>query len=510
MNTNVKRALEALAIVAVIVAMAGFLGNGHFKGTSHFAQSDTTVWYCAGQAVNERADPYLVEPMRACELRYDPAKQSPWVEPAPLPGYTLAAFSLMARLPFALARTIWFYALIGAISITAVLLARRVKIPPLVALLCLAMVDGYFNLFYGELPPIAVAALVASAGLGTARRYTAAAIVGSLAMIEPHIGLPACLAMFVWWPKTRVPFVICGCGLAAVSVAAIGLPANLEYFQTVLPLHAAAEIAAQDQYSLTRLMHILGVPDRIAVSAGSLSYLIMTVAGVALARPLATAVESETLITLLPPAVALLGGPFVHDLQMAAAIPAALLLAASTRPPLAVRAFALVAIVFPWHAWNLADARGQVGLLEIAAVAGAMLVALRTKPVKVQVGAVVATVLASIAIATAIEAIPRHHVGPPTTIAPMKVDSRDMGSADWAAYVSRDVPYSTPDARDVAEKIPVWLALLAVGGMGLAMSRRSARCAVATSAAPPLPPEPARQSVYARLHQNAAARDQAG
>jgi hypothetical protein len=506
---NGKRVLEALAIVAVVVAMAGFLGHGQFKATSHFTQSDTTVWYCAGQAVNERADPYLVEPMRACELHYDSEKHYPWVEPAPLPGYTLAAFSLLAHLPFGPARTIWFYALIGAILITAVLLAKRAHIPPLVALLCLAMVDGYFNLFYGELPPIAVAALVASAGLGTARRYSAAAIVGSLAMIEPHIGLPACLAMFVWWPKTRVAFVICGTALAAVSVAAIGLPANLEYFHTVLPLHAAAEIAAQDQYSLTRVLHILGAPDRIALSVGSMSYLVMTVAGVALARRLATAAESEALITLLPPALALLGGPFVHDLQMAAAIPAALVLAASTRPPLVVRALVLVAIVFPWHAWNAANARGQVGMLEIATIVGAVLVAMRTQPVKVRVGALVATVLASILIATGIEAIPRHKVGPPTTIAPMKVAPRDMGSADWAAYVSRDVRYSTPDARDVAEKIPVWLALLAVAGMGLAVSPRSA-LAVPTDAALPLAPQPMWQSGYALRHQVVAARDGSG
>lgn len=502
-----KRIFEILGMLAVVVAMAGLLGDGHFKPASHFSQSDTTVWYCAGQAANQKADPYQVEPMRSCELRYDADRTAPWVEPAPLPGYALAAFSLMARLPFTVVRTIWFYFILAAILMTAVLLAQRAKVSPLVALLCLAMVDGYFNLTYGELPPVAVGALVVSAILGSSKRYTAAAIVGSLAMIEPHIGLPACLSMFIWWPKTRVPFVACAAALASISVATIGIPANIEYFHTVLPLHAAAEIAAQDQYSLTRVLHILGLPDRFALAAGSLSYFVMTALGVAIARRTAKAAGSELLVTLLPPALALLGGPFVHDLQMAAAIPAAFILAASTRPPLFVRASALIAIVFPWHAWSLAGAREQIGFLEIAAVVGAVLVALRAKPTATRATAVVAAVIATIVIATAIEAIPRHKVGPPTTVAPMIVGAHDFGSADWAAYVSRDLPYSTPDARDVAEKIPVWLALMAMAAMSVSLSRSLSRSrgAVRAPSAPEagllVPPRPTWQTSFMRTSQ---------
>jgi hypothetical protein len=106
-------------------------------------------------------------------------------------------------------------------------------------------------------------------------------------MLEPHLGLPACLSMFIWWPRTRLPFIIGGTILAGISIATIGIAGNIEYFHVILPLQAASEIAAQDQLSLTRMLHILGFPDRVALSAGSASYLGMTILGVAIARRLA-------------------------------------------------------------------------------------------------------------------------------------------------------------------------------------------------------------------------------
>jgi hypothetical protein len=463
-----KRVAGFIVLVAVIAGMAGLVGGGRFAPASHFRQSDTVVWYCAGQAVNEHADPYRVEPLRSCEIRYDPSRSYPWVEPAPLPGYTLAAFSLLARLPFPLARMLWFYVLVIAILVTALLLARLARIPVLPALLCLAAADAYFNLFYGELPPLAIGALVVSAALGASRRYTAAALAAAVSMIEPHIGLPACLSMFLWWPRTRVPLVISGAVVAGISLAAIGLGENIEYFHTLLPQQAASEIAAQDQYSLTRMLHVLGVSDRLALLTGSLSYLCMTVLGVSIARRLAAAAESDALIVLLPPALGLLGGPFVHDLEMAAAIPAAILLASSARMPLGLRAFALVAVVFPWHAWNLRQAAEQLGVLEIAAAGAALFIATRRQPLAARVTAVGAGVLLCVALASAIELVPRVKVGPPTTVTAAASAPADMSSANWAASVSRDRSYSTPDVRDVAEKVPVWLGLIALAWMGLA------------------------------------------
>jgi hypothetical protein len=464
-----SRAFELIAIAAVVIGMAGFLGAGRVKATSNFIQFDTVVWYCAGEAMNEHANPYLVEPLRSCEKRLEPKYSwpSPWLEPAPLPGYALAVIAVLAHLPFHVFRLLWSYLLIAAIIATAVILAKMARRSTLLVLLCLAMVDGYINLIYGETPPLAVAALVASAALGASQRFTAAAIVGALAMFEPHIGLPACLSMFIWWPRTRVPFLVCGAVLAGISIAAIGVAGNIQYFHTVLPLQAASEIAARDQYSLTRVLHILGFPDRLALSAGSVSYVVMTILGVAVARRLAVSIDSPGLVALQPPAMAMLGGLYVHDLLMAAAIPAAVLLAASARFPLLLRTAALVGIVFPWPHWNTAIARGQIGMLEIATVAGAVLVGIGDKPIKVRVAGACAGVFAVVVLASLIHLVPQHRVGPPTIVARPAIGPGDISSSNWAGFVSRDVAYSTPDLRDMFEKVPTWLGLIAVAGMGI-------------------------------------------
>jgi hypothetical protein len=411
----------------------------------------------------------MVEPMRSCESLIAPgySRAYPWLEPAPLPGYTLAAFSLLAHLPFPVVRVCWFYLLVAAIITTAVLLARMARTSTLLVLLCLAMVDGYINLIYGETPPLAVAALVVSAFLGASKRYTAAAIVGILTMLEPHLGLPACLSMFIWWPRTRLPLIIGGAILAGISIAAIGIAGNIEYFHVILPLQAASEIAAQDQFSLTRMVHILGFPDRVALSAGSASYLGMTILGAAIARRLAVSIDSPGLIVLQPVAMAMLGGVYVHDLQMAAAIPAAILLASSTRLPLALRTTALVAIVFPWSYWKITGIAGQTGILEMATVVGAILVGISAQPVKVRIIGTGAGVVAVVTLASFIHLVPQHKIGPPTIVTPAAIAPSDFSASNWAGFVSRDVEYSTPDARDLSEKVPVWLGLIAIVGMGI-------------------------------------------
>ena len=99
-----------LAIVAFALAQRGLVGHQSFK-----------AFYCAGVAVRERQDPYRVEPLRTCERNFESSPMpSGYVEPAPQPGYVLAAFALLSTLPAKLAAEVFALALVAA-SIAAAL-----------------------------------------------------------------------------------------------------------------------------------------------------------------------------------------------------------------------------------------------------------------------------------------------------------------------------------------------------------------------------------------------------
>ncbi|MGC1379930.1 MAG: hypothetical protein WA814_02760, partial [Candidatus Baltobacteraceae bacterium] len=165
---------------------------------------DFQDFYCAGAALDARADPYLYEPLHSCEhavnrtpaYRADPA----FAVPAPLPPYDFPPFMALARLSFPAARAIY------AIAILAALLAciyglGLLGIPLDVAALALFFPAGYLLLAAGQVVPFALVALVLC-GVALARgRDLAGGILAALALIEPHLGLPICAATLLWAPR---------------------------------------------------------------------------------------------------------------------------------------------------------------------------------------------------------------------------------------------------------------------------------------------------------------------
>jgi hypothetical protein len=120
------------------------------------------------------------------------------------------------------------------------------------------------------------------------------------------------------------------------------------YLTSVLPAHALSEVSRDNQYSLSTIVAALGVPDKMAVLAGSLSYVVMTALGIAVALRLARRYDEPAIMALVPGAFALVGGTFVHTEAVAAAVPAALLL--FTRAP-EYRSWlfaALLLLAVPW------------------------------------------------------------------------------------------------------------------------------------------------------------------
>ena len=269
----------------------------------------------------------------------------------PLPPYDLAAFAALAHLPYAQAKIAWYLALVGAIFWSAYLLARMTRLPALFVVAALLGGNGLLCLVYGQLPPLVVAALTTAAWLVERRRYAWAGVAASAAMVEPHLGLPACLAMLLWLPRTRAAL---AASLAALAVAGSQSPAGRRPSPTS---RRTCRFTRRRNWSRpisiafrTCCTSPAWRPRRFAV--GSLSYLFTLVSGILLARRACAALGREALVVTLPAAVVLFGGSFIHETQFVAALPAALLLAASAERARWAAWTAVALLSFSWFSFS--------------------------------------------------------------------------------------------------------------------------------------------------------------
>ena len=238
-----------------------------------------------------------------------------------------------------------------------------------VGLAVLGLCLGTLSLPFGEVVPIAVGCTCVAAYFARQGRWRAAAVAAAATMIEPHLGMPVCLALFIFAPASRVTLAICAAVLAASAPFALGPAVNVEYFTSVLPAHALAELTRDTQYSLSAVLAALGMAPPRAVRAGMLWYLAMVVTGVVAGGKMARQTGNAAWIVCTPPAFAVFGGTFIHITQIAAAAPAALLLA--TTAPARYRVWAgvaLLALIVPWG-WVVSPAVLVAPLVPIAFVA---------------------------------------------------------------------------------------------------------------------------------------------
>lgn len=353
--------LIALVLQAGVVARAGF-----FVG-------DFRAFYCAAKVASHGADPYHAQPLRACEMTVGSKsffQKNPGVTiPAPLPGYAIAALVPLSWLPFRVAVVAWLALLALAWIAGVVALARCASVPWEVALCALSLAFGVISLPFGEVVPPAIACICLAAHFARTGRWQAAAVSTAGAMVEPHLGLPAALALAVWAPRSRVPLVIAFAALGLLSLLMLGIGTNLEYFTSVLPAHALSEATRDTQYSLTAVLTAIGVPAVASVKAGAAWYLVMLAFGTLVAGRLAARTQNAAFLACVPPAFAVFGGSFIHITQIAAALPAVVLLASYVRRGYAaVAVIALLLLAVPWG-WAVSPALIVAPLVPVAYLA---------------------------------------------------------------------------------------------------------------------------------------------
>ncbi|HYL27285.1 MAG TPA: glycosyltransferase family 87 protein [Candidatus Nitrosotalea sp.] len=353
MRSRVVGAAVVLAALAALLLQTGVMVR------TGFLMGDFRAFYCAARVSSTGANPYHTQPLRACELSTGAMpffRKNPNVTiPAPLPGYVVAAMIPLSLLPFVAAAILWGIVLFAA-CVAATLAVFGVSLATL-------------SLPFGEVVPIAVACACGAAYFALRGRIRLAAVIAAGAMIEPHLGLPVCVAFAIWQPVTRLPLAIVFSGLAVLSLAVLGPATNVEYFTSVLPSHALSEMTRDTQYSFTAVLAAFGVPAGAAVRGGTLWYALMLVAGVIVAGILARKTRNAAFLACVPLAFAVFGGTFIHVTQIAAAVPAAVLLipyvTGRTRT-LAIATLLLLAV--PWG-WAISPALIVAPVFPVAFVA---------------------------------------------------------------------------------------------------------------------------------------------
>lgn len=452
-------------IVAVLVARMG----PNSRGAGLFEAYDFRALYCGGAVTLAHGNPYRVEPLRSCEHDRSPSKLfvadvAKWVVvPAPYPGYALELFSWLAHFSFPIAKAIWIGALTAAIAYLALALAELSGLPLWVAALALLPTVVFYNIWLGSTPPIAMLGLAFAAIAVARERPALAAPPLAFAMIDPHLALPAAIALVMIAPKARLAAGVALAILVALSLHAIGISGNLEYFQEALPMHARAEVFVVLQYSLTHLLAILGVPIDLALKAGSLSYGVLAIAAVVLASCEAKTPQGRARAIVLPAAVVALGGAFIHDQEISLALPAAFVLVRSLKND---RERVLLTVGFLGLLFS--PIVSNLHLVAPSYVAAAGVVAAALWPKRRVAAASLATVVAVILIA-GIRALPETHftdraaAGIPE---PPGITAQTSSGVVWAEFLKQRPSWTQEDPASVALKVPTWIGLISIIVLG--------------------------------------------
>lgn len=450
---NAPSRIAAFAAVMLLAAICGYI----LLRSPDRGAFDFQAFYCAGSAARAGADPYRTQPLGACEHRESAgtyaALPADVVLPAPQPGYDIAAFALISLLPFESAKAVWGALLAVAIAIAMLAAIGATRASPGEVVMALAVSLVFPALAFGELFAVFAATACAAMYFAAIGRWNAAGIAGALCLVEPHLGLPVCIALALWRPQTRAAMAASVVALGGISVALLGVRANVEYVTIVLPLHALAELGSDAQLSVSTLLHALAVPDGLATIGGAVFYVIAAVAGIVLGRMLAARSGSDAFIPAAASAFAAMGGTFIHVTELFAAVPLALLLVRARTKYCPAFTAALVLLAVPWYmALERGNAAGFAGL---AALVVFYLAWRRTRSIlgAAALGAVTCALLLA---APTVTGLPALHARPPLPIA-----DASYPQAGWQMWIVREL--SSGSAASWVLRAMSWSGLLLLG-----------------------------------------------
>lgn len=312
-----------IAVLSASIVLALFLARPN-PGRA-FMPNDFVIFYCAGKTVDAGHNPYAAQPLGECEHTYWPPGMLGGVsEPAAMPGYGLVPFMLLALMPFALAKWLWLLISCAAFGLAVAAGTRLSALTPVAIFALLFVPAAILNVSAGQVTVFTIAAILLCGVCLRAGRAKLAAFCALGAVLQPHIALPLLVGLMVLVPQTRAILIASGVVLGAVHLGVLGLHPAIDYFSGVLPAMSRAEFIASDQYGTMWWLHAAGVAAAPASRIADILYAVALVFGVVLASSAVRRYADPALAAVLPVAVVLPFAPYLHDIELGAALGAPL------------------------------------------------------------------------------------------------------------------------------------------------------------------------------------------
>jgi hypothetical protein len=434
---------------------------------------DFEAYWSAGATWNAHADPYGRAIWSAQRTVPGVDARRDEILPFVNPPSTLAAWTLLARLPYDVAARLWATILAASLLalVATVLYATRVTLGARVFFAALALAIGFgpitSDLALGQLalPAFLGAVLVAVTGMRSLPAATASACI---AFAQPDLALG--LVSQVARRRVGVALLLAAAITYALGCVFAGPAWPIWYPFSVIHAHSAAERFSTIQLTALSIARAFGATPRTAqlIDAGIAA--LAVVGAVGLARRVDDPFGRFAGFSALVPFVA----GFFHEHDLVVAYPAAVWCALRTRGP--ARAIALVGVLLVAVDW-LGLAQRPTGAVQSALLACATCAAFTTLGDKIHLRGPLAVLPPFAALFAGAVWLALRNPAPvwPDALGTFHASAGASIASVWAAELR---------ASGLLATIPVWAALRSLSLLGCALLayaiyRRSSYCRTA-------------------------------
>ena len=287
---------------------------------------DFDAFRCAAQSTQSGHDPYLQEPLHACEASVgaDLAAHSPVAIPAPQPPYIQTFFLTLLLIPREAMWVIWSLLSLSAAIFGAILLKKITNYPIYIGLATFSIPLWLPGAEVGAPATFSAVALVLTGWSIKEKKWNIAILGLLIASIQPNLAAPVWLALFLIQPEMRIRIGLSGIALLGLGCFPRGIHAWSEWVTQVLPIHALSEIGGFSQIGTASVLKNIGLESHLSENIAWVQWLLVVGLAIYVAKRQYNRNEKQWIV-FLPMAAAAVGGTFLHVQDAAFAVPALLI-----------------------------------------------------------------------------------------------------------------------------------------------------------------------------------------